>query len=60
MQVHITRSRLAGEPPDVLIAPELGHLGLLDYHRAAEAIREGREAAEHAVPMIRRQLKNHV
>ncbi len=59
MQVHITRSRLAGEPPDVLIAPELGHLGLLDYHRAAEAIRVGCEAAEHAVPMIRRQLKNH-
>jgi NTE family protein len=59
MQVHITRSRLAGEPPDVLITPELAHLGLLDYHRAAEAISEGREAAELAVPMIRRQLKNH-
>jgi NTE family protein len=60
MQVRIARSRLAGEPPDVLIAPTLGHLGLLDYHRAAEAISEGREAAALALPMIRRQLLNHV
>lgn len=60
MQVRIARSRLAGEPPDVLIAPVLGHLGLLDYHRAAEAIAEGREAARLALPMINRQLQNHV
>jgi hypothetical protein len=40
-------------------APELGHPGLLDYHRAAEAIKEGREATERALPMITRQLQNH-
>jgi NTE family protein len=57
MQVRITRSRLAGEPPDALITPALGHLGLLDYHRATEAIAEGREAARIAMPMIRRQLQ---
>jgi NTE family protein len=60
MQVHISRSRLAGEPPDVLITPELAHLGLLDYHRATEAIQEGREAAERALPLITRRLQNHV
>lgn len=60
MQVRISRSRLAGEPPDALIAPALGHLGLLDYHRAAEAIAEGREAARVALPMIQRQLQNYV
>src|SRR3954463_12302699 len=38
MQVRIARSRLAGEPADVLIAPRLGKLGLLDYHRGAVAI----------------------
>jgi NTE family protein len=58
MQVRIARSRLAGEPPDVLITPQLGDLGLLDYHRAAEAIEEGRQAATLALPMIRRQLRN--
>ena len=46
MQVRITRSRLAGDPPDVLISPQLTHLGLLEFHRAAEAIEEGRHAVE--------------
>ncbi len=46
MQVRIARSRMAGEPPDVLIAPRLGHLALLDFHRAKEAIDEGRRAVE--------------
>src|SRR5262245_15181721 len=30
MQVRITRSRLAGEPADVLIQPRLGGLGIFD------------------------------
>ncbi|QBQ56551.1 patatin-like phospholipase RssA [Nitrosococcus wardiae] len=44
MQVRITRSRLAGDPPDLLITPRLNDLALLDFHRAEEAIAEGREA----------------
>ena len=32
MQVRIARSRLAGEPADVLIAPRLAQIGLFDYH----------------------------
>lgn len=46
MQDRITRSRLAGDPPDVHIAPRLGHIGLLEFDRAAEAIREGEAAVE--------------
>ncbi|MEX0960078.1 MAG: patatin-like phospholipase RssA [Burkholderiales bacterium] len=46
MQVRVTRSRLAGEPADVLIKPKLAKLALMDFHRAAEAIEEGRKAAE--------------
>ena len=53
MQVHISRSRLAGEPPDVLITPRLADLGLLEFHRAREAIEEGRKAAHAAQPMLR-------
>jgi NTE family protein len=53
MQGRISRSRLAGEPADVLIAPRLGQLGLLDFHRAHEAIATGRMAAEHMLPMLR-------
>lgn len=56
MSTRITRSRLAGEPADAVIAPRLGRLGLLDYHRAAEAIAEGRAAAEIMIPQIRSLL----
>ena len=56
MSVRIARSRLAGEPADVVIQPLLGALGLLDYHRGAEAIAEGRAAAELMIPQIKRLL----
>lgn len=46
MEVRITRSRLAGDPPDVLVSPRLAHLHLLDFHRAKEAIEEGKRAVE--------------
>lgn len=46
MQDRITRSRLAGDPPDVHIAPRLGHIGLLEFDRAEESIREGEAAVE--------------
>lgn len=46
MQDQITRSRLAGDPPDVVIRPRLSDFRLMDFHRAAEAIDEGYAAAE--------------
>jgi len=49
MQVRITRSRMAGEPPDLLVAPRLAHLRLLDFHRAKEAIEEGHRAVERVI-----------
>lgn len=53
MQVRITRSRLAGEPADAVIMPRLAHIGLLEYHRASEAIEEGRAAVAVAAPQMR-------
>lgn len=44
MQVRITRSRMAGEPPDLIVAPRIGDIGLLDFHRADDAMREGERA----------------
>jgi NTE family protein len=52
-QDRIARSRLAGDPPDVLIAPRLSSVGLFDFHRAEEAIRIGAEAAERALPELK-------
>ena len=45
-----------GEPADALIMPQLGDLGALDYHRAAESIEEGRAAAKLMLPQIRQLL----
>ena len=52
MQDRITRARLAGDPPDVLISPRLGAIGMFDFHRAAEAIEIGAEATEKAIDQI--------
>ena len=55
MQVRITRSRMAGDPPEAVMAPRLAHLGLLDFHCAEEAIAAGHAAAEEVVPLLRQR-----
>lgn len=52
MQDRLTRSRLAGDPPDVHITPRVGHIGLLEFDRTEEAIREGEDAVERRRPEI--------
>jgi NTE family protein len=52
MQDRITRARLAGDPPDVLISPRVGAIGWFDFHRADALIAAGREAAERAIEPI--------
>jgi NTE family protein len=52
MQDRLTRMRLAGDPPDVHITPHIGHVGWLDFHRAAESITVGRTATEKALESI--------
>jgi NTE family protein len=52
MQDRITRSRLADEPPTVLLEPKLAHIGLLDFDQANEAIAEGRSCVENAVRQL--------
>ena len=54
VQDRITRSRLAGDPSDVLLAPQLAHIGMLEFHRAAEAIKEGEGCVQSALMEIRR------
>ena len=56
MQDHITRTRLAGEPPHVMLLPRLRNMGLMEFDRAKEAIAEGRICVEQALPMLRRYL----
>lgn len=50
VQDRISRSRLAGEPPDVHITPRLGNIGLFEFDRANEIIAEGEAAVERVLP----------
>ena len=52
MQDRITRARLAGDPPDIIVNPPLSSIGWFDFHRAAEAIEIGAAAAEKALEPI--------
>jgi NTE family protein len=52
MQVRISRSRMVGEPPDLIVAPRLAHLHLLDFQRASEAIEEGRRAVQRVAHIL--------
>jgi NTE family protein len=56
MEDQITRTRLAGEPPHVMLAPQLGQIGPFEFHRAAEAIAEGRASLEQALPHLLRYM----
>mgnify|MGYP000048595675 CR=1 FL=1 len=55
-QDRMARSRMAGDPPDIAISPQSHDIGLFDFDKAAEAIAAGREAAEKALPEIKRVL----
>ena len=59
-QDRISRSRLAGDPPDLMISPKTTSLGLFDFHRAAECIEFGALATERALPEILEVLANGV
>ena len=52
MQDRITRARLAGDPPDVLISPRVGRIGWFDFHRAEDAIAHGQRATERTIESI--------
>lgn len=54
IQDRISRSRLAGDPPDLSLQPKLGHIGLSEFHRADESIRLGYEATMAQINELKR------
>ncbi|MBE9535984.1 MAG: patatin-like phospholipase RssA [Proteobacteria bacterium] len=56
MQDRVTRSRMAGDPPDIILAPRLSHIGLLEFDRAKEAIEEGMKCVERSMPALQELL----
>jgi NTE family protein len=60
MQDRITRSRLAIDPADLVLRPDLADFQLMDFHRAREAIDIGRkliEAAQERLETVGAQLR---
>ena len=58
-QDRIARSRLAGDPPDMMLSPRLGDIGMFEFYRAADSIEAGAIAAEKAIPEIRALLQRY-
>jgi NTE family protein len=56
MQDRITRARLAGDPPNILIQPKLGGIGLLEFERGKEAIDIGYKATMRMKEQIQHEL----
>jgi NTE family protein len=57
-QDRITRSRLAGDPADVVMAPRLRDVGLLEFSKADEAMKTGKKCVEKVLPDIKNLIES--
>lgn len=57
MQDRIARTRLAGDPPDAIITPDVEHIGAFEFDRAEELYELGYQAAHKALPSILHAIK---
>ncbi|TAK80985.1 MAG: patatin-like phospholipase RssA [Betaproteobacteria bacterium] len=56
VEMRVARSRLSGDPADVLLTPLLPDFATMDYHRGKEAIEEGRAAVERMGPLLQQVI----
>jgi predicted acylesterase/phospholipase RssA len=42
---------------DIIISPDVSHIGIFEFHRAKEAIQAGYTAANNCLPQILRLIK---
>ncbi|HEX5476950.1 MAG TPA: patatin-like phospholipase RssA [Burkholderiales bacterium] len=57
VEMKVARSRLAGEPADVMLTPLLPDFATLEFHRAKEAIAEGHASVERMAPLLEQVLR---
>ncbi|WP_431222283.1 patatin-like phospholipase RssA [Serratia sp. L9] len=58
LENRVKRTRMASDPPDVLIQPYCPQISTLDFHRASEAIEAGRLAVEKQIDILAPLIKN--
>lgn len=56
MQERITRARLAGDPPDILLQPKLGEIGLLEFEQGEKARQIGYESTMRMKLIIQEEI----
>ena len=56
LSARVTRSRLAGDPPDILIEPQLRDFSMMEFYRAKELIEHGRASVHRIADQIKYQL----
>ncbi len=52
MEDRISRSRMAGDPPDVLLRPNLSNINMMDFDCASDAINKGEACVERNLPAL--------
>ncbi len=57
MQVSITRSRMAGDPPDVHLRPRTAQIEMLQFDRAKDAIEAGEISVRRMLPVLQDLLE---
>lgn len=60
MQDRITRSRMAGDPPEIILSPRLSELGLMEFDQAETAIEEGRACVQRMRPALEYLLESYI
>lgn len=56
MQLQISEGRLAHEPADLIIRPDLADIAAMDFHRGPHAIEAGAQAARNMMPLLKKIL----
>lgn len=59
MQDRITRSRMAGDPPEIILSPRLSELGLMEFDQAEMAIEEGRACVRRMRPALEHLIETY-
>jgi NTE family protein len=54
---RIARSRLSGDPADLMLTPLLPDFATMDFHRAKEAIDEGRASVDRMGPLLEQVMR---
>lgn len=57
MQERITKARMAGDPPDILVQPKLGHIGIMEFYRGQEAIELGYDTTTRMRDLIMEEIE---